>query len=114
MRLITELNADPKQNFKIGLPDGTTVDFTIRYVANQAGWFYTVIREVGNFQVSNRRLVTSPNMLRAFRNVIPFGFALSTSDGQEPIFKDDFVTGRAKLYLLDSADVAAAEAVIHA
>lgn len=114
MTLITELSDSPNQNLKLPLGDGTTVDLTIRYVDNQRGWFYSVERATGGFSALNRRLVTSPNMLRAFRKVVPFGLALATTDGQEPVFKDDFSNGRAKLYLLDEADMAAAEEVIHA
>lgn len=114
MRLINEINTDPYQNFKFGLDNGAVVDFTIRYSDNQKGWFYTVSYAAKSFTANNRRLVTSPNMLRAFRNILPFGLALITSDGQEPIFQEDFVNGRAKLYLLNEADVTEAERVIHA
>lgn len=114
MRLINEINTDAYQSFKFGLDNGAVVDFTLRFVDNQKGWFYSVTYAPTGFSALNRRLVATPNLLRAFRNILPFGLALTTTDGQEPVFQEDFVNGRAKLYLLNEADVTEAERVIHA
>lgn len=112
MTQITEITNQAKQNLRLGLADGTTVSFTLFFKDNQKGWYYSVSHEATGFAVNNRRLVMSPNMLRAFRRIIPFGLSCVTRDGQEPIFQDDFITARASFYLLDSADVLAAEAVL--
>lgn len=114
MKLITQLTNEAKQSLSFTLDNGSVIAFTIEYVDNQQGWFYSATHTASGFAVSNRRLVMSPNLLRAFREIIPFGFMCSTSDGQEPIFQDDFSNGRAKFYLLNAADVLVAEQVIHA
>jgi len=110
MRLINSFDDSPNQSQRFVLDDGTIIDFSIRFVANQRGWFYSFT--YGAFTVNNRRLICSPNMIRQFQNILPFGFGCTTTDGQEPVFKDDFKTERAKFYLLDANDVQSVENLI--
>jgi len=110
MKYIGNITSDPKQNIKLILDDGSRVDFTLEYRPMQEGWFYSFTW--GTYSVNNKRLVTSPNMLRYFRNIFSFGFACITTDGAEPIYQDDFVNGRAQFYLLNAEDVLAAEVKI--
>lgn len=112
MRQINAFTQDPKQNLTVVLEDGSKAQMSLRYVTNQAGWYYDLT--YGSFSVANRRLVNSPNMLRQFRGVLPFGLALTVSDGYEPIYQDDFVTGRVLVYVLSQADVLGVEALITA
>ena len=93
MKKINEFTADPKQNHVFTLEDGTVINITFEFRANQIGWFMSLTYEGREF--SNRRIVTSPNMMRQFKDLIPFGFACSTKDGGEPIFQTDFSTNRA-------------------
>lgn len=104
MKLLDIISADARQEFAVSLDDNSRVTISLWYSSMQAGWFYSVSR--GTFSVTNRRMVNSPNMLRQFRDFIPFGLACIVSDGLEPVFIDDFSTGRASLYILDSADIA--------
>ena len=110
MKIITTLSNDAKQNIKLVLSDNSVADLTLEYSDNQKGWFYSIT--YGTWSSYGRRLVTSPNALRAFRNIVPFGLACYTTDGYEPVDIDDFKNGRVKLYLLTIADVALAESYI--
>lgn len=110
MRQITSLTNDTKQLVNLVLDDASRVAFKINYIAAQQGWFYSV--QYGDFKVLNRRLVNSPNILRAFRNIIPFGIACLVSDGFEPVYLDDFSSGRVTFFLLNSADVIETETLI--
>ncbi len=111
MKLITAISNDAKQSMNIVLDNGTTVAMTLEYIGSQKGWFASLV--YGTIQTFNlRRVVTSPNMLRAMRSVIPFGLACVTTDGLEPIYIDDFSSGRASLYILNSTDVAYVEQTI--
>lgn len=112
MKIITSFTTDPFQKLALILDDGSKVDFSLQYITNQLGWYYSFT--YGSFAVNNRRLVTSPNMIRAFRGFLPFGLAVTTTDGLEPIYIDDFISGRASFYLLNSEDVADVEALIAA
>ena len=111
MKQITAISEDAKQTMSIILDDGKKVDISLEYISAQKGWFISLI--YGSVLTLNGyRITTSPNMLRKFRGVIPFGIACSTSDKQEPIYKDDFSTGRASLYVLNSDDVAYVEETV--
>ena len=111
MTEITGLTADAKQAQTLILADGSKAPFYMEYWDGQQGWYFTMSYP-GWTGVTNKRLVVSPNMLRNSRNIIPFGLALKTIDGYEPIFINDFISGRAKLYLLNEADVAYYESVL--
>lgn len=113
MKLINGLTDTPKQSLLLVLEDQSVVEFTLRFIDNSKGWTYTITYGPKNFQANNRRLVSSPNMLHAFRNILPFGLACVVSDGTEPVFQTDFALGRCKLYILNEADVEQAEAVIN-
>ena len=110
MRLINTITADPNQNFLVVLDDGTKIGMALRYSANQKGGFYSVT--YGAFSDANRRMVNSPNMLRQFRGIIPFGLACTVSDGYEPVFIQDFVSGRVQLFVLTQAEVLEVEDII--
>lgn len=112
MRIINAISNSPNQQIVLVLDDGTKLSMTLNYLANQQGWFYSLNYNNSQWVVNNRRIVTSPNMLRAFRNIIPFGLAITCSDGNEPVFIDDFSDGRVKLYLLDASDVLTVEGLI--
>jgi len=113
MKQFSSLTNDAKQKTAITLDDGTLVSVTLEYRDNQRGWFYSLNYGATGFVINNRRLVVSPNMLRAFRNIIPFGFACISAGGSEPVFLNDFVSGRVGLYILESSDIPVAEAVIN-
>jgi hypothetical protein len=110
MRIIDQLNDDPKQSLKLILDDGSLVNISLVFVENQRIWFYSV--EYKDFKSNNRNLVKSPNLLREFRGILPFGLSCVVSDGYEPWFKDDFSTGRVKLYVLNQIDVVEVERII--
>lgn len=110
MKTINELTVEPKQNHVFSLEDGSVINVTFEYRANQIGWFISFTYEGQSF--NNRRIVTSPNMMRQFKDLIPFGFACSTTDGGEPTFQTDFENKRAVFYLLNEDDVVAVESDI--
>lgn len=111
MKQITSISDSAKQTMSVVLDDGKKVDISLEYISNQKGWFMSLI--YGSVLTLNGyRITTSPNMLRKFRGVIPFGMACATTDGQEPIYKDDFSSGRAKLYILNSSDITYVEETV--
>lgn len=111
MTIITGITAGAKQAMTLQLPDGSKASFYMEYIDGQQGWFYSLT--LGSFSVSYRRMVVNPNMLRAFRGIIDFGLSCMTTDMYEPIFINDFSTGRAKLYLLDSSDIEEVESILN-
>jgi hypothetical protein len=115
MKYIGTITSDPKQNIKIITDDGSKISLTLEYRSMRQGWYYSLVW--GSFEVNNRRLVTGYNILRQFRNILPFGFSVTVNNspkGNEAVFQEDFVNGRAQFYLLNSEDVAAVEEKIAA
>lgn len=100
---ITQLGNESKQEIEMLLDDNTKVTFYFEYKPNQQGWFFGF--KYGDINYQNIRLTTSYNILRAYRNYLPFGLRCDTFDDEEPMDLDDFVTEYAKVYLLNRADV---------
>lgn len=92
------------------LDDGTRVNMSLSFWPSQQGWFYSLV--YGDFEVNNRRIVNSPNLLRQFRSIIPFGICCTIIDGYEPVYQNDFTAGRASLYVLNSSDILLTETLI--
>lgn len=115
MQIITGITSDPKQQISIPLPDGTSVSLGLSFRPQQKGWFYDIAYSTPtvNFQALGRRLVTSPNVLRQFQDVIPFGMALVASGGVEPTTQTGFTDGTLTLLLLDATDIADIESAIY-
>lgn len=110
MKKISVITSDAAQRYQILLDDQTVIDFSLRYVDNLRGWFYSIT--YGDFSLSNQRVITGPNMLRKYRDIIPFGLCCITTDGHEPVLITDFSSGRAAFYVLNSSDVSEVEAKI--
>lgn len=107
MYLLNNLANEPKQTLTFMLEDNTRLVLNFEYRANQMGWFFGF--KYGDTNYQNIRLTTSYNVLRAYRNWLPFGLRCDTVDDGEPIDIDDFVTGYASVYLLTKEDCQAIE-----
>lgn len=111
MNLLEGLTDQPKQETAIVLSDGTRATLSLEYRPNQLGWFYDL--SWGDFAANGQRLVTSPNALRKFRKLLPFGIAVVTTADAEPLRQTDLADGTVALYLLDSTDVSAIESSLY-
>nr|DAV00864.1 MAG TPA: hypothetical protein [Caudoviricetes sp.] len=100
---LNELGVEPNQKIEKILDDGSTVTLEFEYKENQLGWFFGV--KWGDYDYKNIRLTTSYNILRAYRNYLPFGLRCDTQDDEEPMFLTDFATKYATVYLLTREDV---------
>lgn len=98
MTLIQEITNEAKQKHTIILPNGKSMVMILEFFPLQTGWFVSFTYE--NFVINKMRVVTNPNILHQFKNLIPFGIGIYVSENQEALFQDDFSTKRAKLYLL--------------
>lgn len=112
MYRFTTIGNEPRQQVTMILDDTSRVEFVFEYRANQLGWFFSYTYD--DVTYSNIRLVTSYNMLRAYRNKLPFGLRCDTEDGEEPMEINDFSNNYATLYLLTKDDVNAIESRYYA
>ena len=105
MNLIQNITNDAYQTQTLILESGQAVDVTMRFVPLQYGWFITEI-SYGTFTLTGLRICVSPNMLRQFKNQIPFGLACyANSASREPTQQQDFSSGAFSLYILTQAEV---------
>jgi hypothetical protein len=107
MRFLNKITAKAHQRFFLKGNPNQNITMTLRYMPTQEAWFMDVQYE--SFSLYGLRVTYSPNLLRKYRNKLPFGFYCGTNDGQDPFFIDDFSTDRARLYLLSPDDVALME-----
>lgn len=113
---ITGLTDSPNQIQPVLLPDGSTLTMTLVYRPQQAGWFVDLSwdGQTPNWVNQGLRLTTSPNWLRQYKNQLPFGIGVHTTDLQDPAGQEDFASGYCQLILLDAADVVGVEEVYFA
>lgn len=112
MLKINSLGAEPKQDIIMELENGERVIFHFEFKANQLGWFFGF--DYNDNQYRNIRLTTSYNILRAYRNWLPFGLRCDTLDNLEPMDLSDFASGYATVYLLYPEDVTTTESNYYA
>jgi hypothetical protein len=109
--ILQGLTDSPNQQYPITLVDGTVATLVLQFWPQQGGWFYDLTwnGRTPAWQSLGNQLVSSPNILRQYRNNIPFGITVSTIDGLDPSGQEDFVDGTCTLLLLSSAEAAVIE-----
>ena len=103
MQKITSITSRAKQKFSLVLENNETVEFLLYYLPRQQGWFYDFT--YNNLTVKSSRAILTPNALRQFKNIIPFGIAFIGDGYVEPFAIDDFSSGRISLYVLNKDEV---------
>ena len=111
MRIITEFTDNPKQTCTLVLENQETVSFNLRFYETQLSWYFDFTW--GDVVSNGNKVVLGANILRSFKNIIPFGLAFQANDGVEPFAVDDFTTGRVTMYLLSADDVEAMESNVY-
>lgn len=113
MKVISGISSDYNQKFKLTLTNGNSVDCALSFYPNQVGWYISFAYE-GIVCSTPLRLTVCPNILREYKNRLPFGIGCSTTDNNEVMYVDDFESGRASLLLLDENDVDYVEDTLYA
>lgn len=84
---VTNLTAAGNQTSAVVLADGTTAKFTFVYRAAVQRWTVDVVYK--DFAARAIGLATHPNLLRLWRQVLPFGLQVVTADGTDPFLAND-------------------------
>ena len=103
MKYINKINSSAIQLFSLTGNAGQRIEMSLRYMPTQEAWFMGVALD--GFTANGVRVVSSPNLLRKFRDIIPFGVSCASISGQDPRFIDDFSVQRASLFLMDEVDI---------
>lgn len=109
---INGITAQPNQTFTIPLPDGTSLAITMTYMDSNLGWYCSLNWNNGQWISNGRRIVTHPNMLRQYKNILKFGIACLTTNNREPTQIQDFASGASGLFLLSATEVQGVENLI--
>lgn len=109
MKVILSITSSPNQIHQLVLDNNETAEFRLRYYPRMLSWFFDI--SYGDTTINNIKAVLHPNILRQFRNTLPFGLALYTDNSSpiEPFQITDFQTGRVKIGVLNEEEVAQAE-----
>ena len=91
MKRIVELSDQSKQKINFVLDNNKIFVLQLYFIDNQIGWFYNIDYENGNKIINGRRLVVAPNVLYQWKNILPFGLFVSSTDDGDPYFQNDFV-----------------------
>ena len=107
MKQITELTNDSKQLYTVIGENGEQIKFNLYYYATQESWYFDI--SYLTTTINGLKLTNFPNILRQWKNILPFGLACTVTDGFDPYYIDDFVNGRVSVFLLNSDDVTTVE-----
>lgn len=110
MKQITSITTRSKQKMTLILDNNESVEFLLYYLPRQQSWFYNFT--YNDLTVNCSRVVLTPNALRQFKRIIPFGFMFTADSYVEPFNITDFSTGRVKMYLLNKEEVQQIESEI--
>lgn len=103
MRKISSLTSNPKQSVTIVTEKGVYYKLTLRYLPTQFYWVMDIVSD--NFELYNQTVHCTVNFLDKFHNLLDFGLAIWTIDGLDPMKVDDFESGYAQIYILDSSEL---------
>lgn len=112
MKLINSFSDAADQQMTIVLDDGSAVQLEFFYRGGIQRWFVDITHPL--ITLRGYGLTQGPNILRQWRNLIPFGMAVLAVDGIDPIQSTDFQSGRVQVYILNVADIQAIEQQVFA
>lgn len=104
MFYIQQITNYPLQTKMLNLPDGSLITITLEFVPLQKSWF---IRQLvyGSTTINSIKIVNNPNILRQFKNILPFGIACTSTSNRDPMFSEDFQSGDCSLYLISRDEI---------
>ena len=113
MLWINEITSEPKQQHVLTIPGyAQKATLTLEFKPTQNGWFFSL--SWGTRAINTERVTAHYNLLRQWRNVLPFGIAVGTVNSQDPMTQTDFSDQTAKLFLLTGDDLDTFEAQLYA
>lgn len=100
---LTNLSDNAKQKFFLPLDSQEKIQFNLYFMPTQSAWFFDFNYKDRAF--NGNKLVLGANILRMYKNIIPFGLMVYADFHIEPFKLDDFSSGRVKLFVLEKEDV---------
>jgi len=101
MKQLLNLSDAAFQSTSVALGDGSSLDLFFRYRPAVQRWSMDVAW--GTFAAKGIIVTAHPNIMRQWRNVVPFGIGFISSDGADPFMLSDFLLGRVKVFVMDDS-----------
>lgn len=111
MRQITALTSDAKQKYVLVGENKEQIGFSLYYMPTQQSWFFDI--DDGSFVLRGVQLGVGYNILRNYKNLLTYGLGVSSTDGLDPFYINDFINGRIKIFLLNAVEKELIEQVIY-
>lgn len=92
----------PAQRFQVVGENKEQINIALRYMPSVQSWRMDI--SYNDFKAYGLVLVNSPNILRQWKNILPFGLNIGSIDGVDPMYLDDFSKGRVSMTLLNSSE----------
>ncbi len=103
MQQLNNLTNDANQLMTFTLTDGSDLKLVFIYRPAIQRWSLNVSHAL--LTLNGVNLCLGPNILRQWRNIVPFGLAVLSKDGLDPVDISDFQTGRITVYVLTPEEV---------
>lgn len=103
MRLLDNFTDAADQLMTVPLADGSSVKLEFFYRPGIQRWTVDIthpLLTMGGFNLS-----LGPNILRQWRRLIPFGIAVTSNNGLDPMNAEDFQNGTCSVYILSADEV---------
>ena len=110
MQEITSITSSPKQRMTLVLENNETAEFYLFYLPRQQSWFYNLTYK--DLTINGAKVVLTPNALRQYKKLIPFGIGFAAQSTVEPFDITDFSSGRVSMFILNSDEVKQVESEI--
>lgn len=107
MQRLNNLTNDADQLVTFQLPDGSLAQMEFIYRSGTQRWALNLNHPL--LTLNGYNLVVSPNILRQWKNLVPFGIAILSTTGLDPMNPNDLVDGTILVEMLDASEVALVE-----
>lgn len=111
MDILTTITQYPNQQFTLVLQDNETALMRLYYNARMESWFFDL--QYKELAINGVKVVLHPNILRQFRNIIPFGLGILSESYVEPFEIECFANNRVEIGILTKDEVEEIEAEVY-
>lgn len=103
MRLLSNLTDAADQLMTVPIEDGSLAKLEFFYRPGIQRWSVNISHPL--LVINGVNLALSPNILRQWKNLIPFGMAIDSTIGLDPMNAEDFKNGVSLAYIISAAEV---------
>lgn len=107
MKLIDAITDYPFQQMTVIGENRERISLTLQYMAFQQLWRMDVSYD--ETTIKGILCVQSENILRQWKEILPFGIMIRSKDSLDPLFLNDFSSGRISLFLLNDNEASQIE-----